>query len=79
MKSIGIMAFCATVPIASNGFAMEVTVEGYARDMAKGQIEREIVLTWLDGVYRGLAWANAARNADKDGQVVLCAVENGGD
>jgi hypothetical protein len=67
MFRIAVVVFL-TMSVSCNSFAMELTVDGYREEIGKGGMEKSIILTWLDGVYRGLDWANAVLKAEKRDQ-----------
>ena len=67
-------ALCVAMSISFNSFAMELTVDGYVKYVDKGEIEKDFVLNWLDGLYHGLQWSNAALNAQK-GERWFCPPE----
>jgi hypothetical protein len=56
------VAVCFALLIVSKSFAMELTVDTYTSAMRKGGDDKAIVTVWLDGLFRGFEWANAAPN-----------------
>jgi hypothetical protein len=51
--------------VSSNSFAMELTIDSYEKAIRKGEDEKAVVTVWLDGLHRGLTWANIA-NIDEN-------------
>jgi hypothetical protein len=64
--------FLLGVACSTAGHAMEVTMDGYikyGRNKGPGQ---DFILNWLDGVFRGMEWANAV-SKQQNGEALFCS------
>ena len=62
---IGLVLVCAIAAIPHTALAIHVTIDGYRREMAQPDgLRKSLINFWLDGLFSGLQWANAARRAE---------------